>query len=349
MQISEIIIGARARHHMGDIAGLAQSIREHGLLQPIGVRPDKQLVFGLRRLIAARDYLKWTVIDTREINIDAIVFGEYAENEIRKDYTPSERVAICNAVEKQLGDRRSQKTGSYRENSPGITGRARDIAAKRAGFGNEFTARQAKYVVKHAEPELIEAMDTGLATINGARLAADLPAEAQKALVVEHKASGQKIKGKAHAHKAKGAPPIKSAIINPPSIARPLPKREEIEGYPPEGAGFEAHRAYLDQTGFRVHIHSTAVRDLLKANAATSDIARLIMQIASPGRPDAEAFFSALDKLLYYQPVKGATDGAERNFAKLGQESLAMMVKHIEAAALRLDGYLKALKARQAA
>jgi ParB-like chromosome segregation protein Spo0J len=38
--ISEIKIGKRHRHDMGDIASLAQSITEIGLLHPVVVRPE---------------------------------------------------------------------------------------------------------------------------------------------------------------------------------------------------------------------------------------------------------------------------------------------------------------------
>ena len=39
--------------------------------------------------------------------------------------------------------------------------KTREIAAQKAGFGSEFTYRQAKTVVQNASPELVEAMDNG--------------------------------------------------------------------------------------------------------------------------------------------------------------------------------------------
>jgi ParB family chromosome partitioning protein len=47
---------------MGDLSALAASIAEVGLLQPIGVSADGELVFGERRLRACRDLLGWTEI-----------------------------------------------------------------------------------------------------------------------------------------------------------------------------------------------------------------------------------------------------------------------------------------------
>jgi hypothetical protein len=60
--ISSITIGDRHRRDMGDLRALANSIAEVGLLQPIGMSPSGELVFGARRLRACRDILGWTEI-----------------------------------------------------------------------------------------------------------------------------------------------------------------------------------------------------------------------------------------------------------------------------------------------
>jgi ParB family chromosome partitioning protein len=46
------------------------------------------------------------------LDIDDVIEGQYAENEIRKDFTPSERVAIAKAIEEQIGNRRGTAHGS---------------------------------------------------------------------------------------------------------------------------------------------------------------------------------------------------------------------------------------------
>ncbi len=82
-----------------------------GLLQPIGITRDNQLVFGERRLLACRDHLGWTMIPARVVDVPSIVSGEYAENEIRKDFSPSEQVAIKRAVMLEIkakGERRGR-------------------------------------------------------------------------------------------------------------------------------------------------------------------------------------------------------------------------------------------------
>jgi ParB family chromosome partitioning protein len=56
--ISEITIGARHRQDMGDIAGLASSIEDIGLLNPITVDENGLLLAGARRLAACKQ-LGW--------------------------------------------------------------------------------------------------------------------------------------------------------------------------------------------------------------------------------------------------------------------------------------------------
>jgi len=59
--IASIKIGDRIRKDMGDLAGLAESIEDLGLLNPIIVSPDGFLLSGERRLRAAK-LLGWTKI-----------------------------------------------------------------------------------------------------------------------------------------------------------------------------------------------------------------------------------------------------------------------------------------------
>ena len=78
--IADIRIGERHRKDLGDLSGLAESIKSEGLLQPIGITPDHVLVFGERRLRAVRDILGMTDIECRIVEVTSIAAGEYAEN-----------------------------------------------------------------------------------------------------------------------------------------------------------------------------------------------------------------------------------------------------------------------------
>jgi hypothetical protein len=156
LPISAIKIGQRHRRDMGDLTTLADSIRQEGLLQPIGVTDNLELVFGERRIRAVRDILKKKTILARIVNVSSILAGEYHENEVRKDFTPSERVAIARAIERQIGNRRGQRVQDFAQVGPGQ--KTRDAAAEGAGFGNHETYRQAAKVVANGTARLIQAM-----------------------------------------------------------------------------------------------------------------------------------------------------------------------------------------------
>lgn len=187
VRIEQITTEGRFRKDFGDIPALAKSIEEIGLLQPIGIDSGYRLVFGERRLRAFL-HLGRDTIPARFVNLESLLKGEYAENELRKDFTPSERVEIGRALEGELAGRNlaTLKQNTVPENFPGRStpkGDTRDLAAKAAGFGNGKTYEQAKAVVDSGSPELIEAMDDGRASVSAAAVVASLPKEEQAAVV----------------------------------------------------------------------------------------------------------------------------------------------------------------------
>jgi len=183
--ISEIEIGERHRKDYGDIEALAQSISEHGLLQAIGITPEKELVFGERRLRAFK-HLGKTEIPARIVEVDELVRAEHDENEVRKQFTPSERVAIADSVQKAIGDRQGQRTDTLVAHVPQV--KTRDIAAQKAGFTSTSQFRNTKKVVDQGSLELVEAMDTGKASIRAAADLAELPKEEQSEIVAKGEA-----------------------------------------------------------------------------------------------------------------------------------------------------------------
>jgi DNA modification methylase len=186
LKIADIKVGNRHRKDMGSLTSLADSIRQVGLLQPIGVTEKLELVFGERRLRATRDIIKKKTILARIVDVTSIINGEYAENEIRKDFTPSERVAIAKAIERKVGNRQGQRTdkelvGKIPQVEPGK--KTREVAAEKAGFGNDKTYRQAAKVVQNGTPKLIQAMDAGKVSISAASILADADADEQEAVL----------------------------------------------------------------------------------------------------------------------------------------------------------------------
>lgn len=190
-RISLVKVVNRFRKDFGDIDSLAASIAELGLLQPIGVDSSYRLVFGERRLRACQA-LGWEKIPARTVHLDSILKGELAENEFRKDFTHSERVAIGEAIEQELQGRNHRPAESP-ENFPELPkGDTRDLAAKAAGFGNGKTYEQAKKVTNEAAPELVQAMDEGRASVSAAASLLSLPKEEQAAIATGDKKAIQR-------------------------------------------------------------------------------------------------------------------------------------------------------------
>jgi len=143
---------------MGDIEGLAASIAEVGLLQPIAVTFDGHLIAGERRLRAV-ERLGWKTIPCTliPINLDQIVRNEFAENVERKDFSLSEAVAIKRALEPlekaAAKERQGTRTDKHPEKfSTSSSGRALDKVAVVIGK-HRTTIAKAEAVVDAAEAE----------------------------------------------------------------------------------------------------------------------------------------------------------------------------------------------------
>jgi ParB-like chromosome segregation protein Spo0J len=169
LPIDSIIVGERHRRDLGDIDGLAASIAELGLLQPIVVRSDGTLIAGARRLCAAQQ-LGWTEIPVNVVDLAAVRRGELAENRHRKDFTPSELVAIGAELEheeRELAKEREREGGRCKGSGKlpdPDKGSTRDKVAAHLRISGR-TYEKAKAVVEAATAEpakysyLVEAMD----------------------------------------------------------------------------------------------------------------------------------------------------------------------------------------------
>ena len=94
IKIDEIIIGRRIRKDAGDMEPLIESIRRHGLLNPVTLTREKRLVAGYRRIQAARA-LGWGEIECHYIDTDSrleLLLIEAEENMTRRDFSKEEIV-----------------------------------------------------------------------------------------------------------------------------------------------------------------------------------------------------------------------------------------------------------------
>lgn len=91
--IDTIRVGKRRREDLGDIAGLAANIERHGLIHPIIITDDAELIAGERRLRACQS-LGWEDVEVRRWRVLSEAERreiELAENLDRKDLTDFER------------------------------------------------------------------------------------------------------------------------------------------------------------------------------------------------------------------------------------------------------------------
>lgn len=179
VKISDIKIGHRHRKDMGDVESLAESINETELLQPIGITPDNELVFGERRLRAYRDVMRSETIPARIIDVPSILHCQFTENTMRKDFTPSELVSIIEAMASfsHGGDRKSAQT---RYSS--VETLTLPEAARRVGWSKD-TFNRAKAVRDAGIPQLVEAMDNQELSISAASELSKCDPDEQKSVL----------------------------------------------------------------------------------------------------------------------------------------------------------------------
>lgn len=99
--VGYIKVGDRVRQDLGDIDAMVASIEDVGLLQPIVVDRELNLVAGQRRLEAIKR-LGWSKVrvSVAENVVDAATAlrAERDENQCRKSMTPSEQVALTDRL-----------------------------------------------------------------------------------------------------------------------------------------------------------------------------------------------------------------------------------------------------------
>ena len=66
ISLSKIKVGKRFREDPGEVSSLVESMSDIGLLHAIGITLDDWLVYGLRRLTAAKE-LSWEKILVRRL------------------------------------------------------------------------------------------------------------------------------------------------------------------------------------------------------------------------------------------------------------------------------------------
>jgi ParB-like chromosome segregation protein Spo0J len=146
-RLADIVVGDRFRKSLGDLATLAESIREVGLLHPPAVSPANRLIAGRRRL-AAVESLGWsevpvTVITTADTLVKAIK-AERDENRCREPMSPADMLAIGKEIERLEKEEAAKRKAAGRPPKgktpgtvPGDIGDARDKVGEALGISGK--------------------------------------------------------------------------------------------------------------------------------------------------------------------------------------------------------------------
>lgn len=204
MPIDQITVEDRHRRDLGDVAALAESINESGLLNPVAVTESGRLVAGQRRLeahrILGRDEIAVNVIGDL-VDARQLLVAERDENTCRLEMKPSEKVALGLALEELERPAAAERKG-HGQTAPGKpknaeenfsqasqgerTGKVYDLVGESVGMSGP-TYKRAKRVVLEASAEnpvaeaaLAEMDRTGKVAAAYKKVAATIP-EAQEA------------------------------------------------------------------------------------------------------------------------------------------------------------------------
>ena len=283
ISIDKIKITERIRKEVTDIPEFAAEIKKDGLFHPVLVMPigDKgeeyQLLAGLRRLRAVELNGEMEIMAHVIPAVDAeqALRIEFAENEQRKQFTFSETMDYARLIEeieevKSLERKSAGGKGGLnedRDNCPYLgKGRTRDAVGEKFGMSGKQYER-AKYIVKNAEPKVIEQLDKGEKTLWGAykatldkkKLEVDIPivdaAPSKTFTVVADEPS---------------PPPKTAKKSKPPPIPAMLPKtlEEEVKELRVRAAEAESELANLKVTHHNAVSHKNSIIENLKMQLA---------------------------------------------------------------------------------
>ncbi len=92
VKVADIVMKKRIRKNLGDLSSLMESMKRYGLINPILITRDNELIAGHRRLESAKR-LGWDKIEVRIVNQDdeiAQIEMEIDENIQRKNLSTDE-------------------------------------------------------------------------------------------------------------------------------------------------------------------------------------------------------------------------------------------------------------------
>jgi ParB family chromosome partitioning protein len=166
--VASIMVGDRHRKDMGDLGPLIDSIREHGLLQPITVSIDGHLIVGARRLAAVKA-LGWRTVRVWVRNISdrlGVLLAERDDNTLHKPLNDVEAATLYREIKAMIARDAARRQEAARFGAGGETpgpwtgqvGDAREQAARMVTGRSSYQAlervnRVQDLALDNAQPE----------------------------------------------------------------------------------------------------------------------------------------------------------------------------------------------------
>lgn len=172
VDINKVKVNERIRKDFGDIAELANDIKENGLINPPVVTPDYELIAGERRLRAMKS-LGYEQIEVRIMTVQDALHQlklEISENENRKDFTFSEKMKWADQLKAEYEKIAKANQGSRTDLTSckhlQEVGLIRDKLASDLDLGSGEQYRKADYIYQNATEEQIKKLDENKLSIN---------------------------------------------------------------------------------------------------------------------------------------------------------------------------------------
>lgn len=330
----------------GDLAKLAEDIKQNGLLEDITMTTDGKLLDGNSRW----DACELAGVQPRTVTYDGDdpISFVISKNKHRKHLDKSVLAMTVAELVKLRPGRPAGRPGRPKQGDTIIPFDERNYSSKalaeQAGL-SVSAVEKARAILNHAAPNVTEMVKNGEVNLH-------IAAEAVRGTNTETQATWTKDDVKAVGRKAINSFPsnqVRKTVTKKSKKAEP-PRFEPFRAPSAEETGFPVNGTMAEKDAHhkkygRTPLHPKVVKDMLNHEASVAGYIQAILVITNETQPDAMTFFASLEAMSQWvaQPEKG-TDwginfaGKAKKHRALLRERLPLLVKRVEELQAMVDG-----------
>lgn len=324
----------------GDLAKLAEDIKQNGLIEDITMTTDGKLLDGNSRW----DACELAGVQPRTVTYDGDdpIGFVISKNKHRKHLDKSVlAMTVAALVKLKPGDNQYIAKG---EVPFAKRNHSSKVLAEQAGI-SVSAVEKARAILNHAAPNVVE-------MVKGGEVNLHIAAEAVRGTNTETQATWTKDDVKAVGRKAINSFPsnqVRKTVTKKSKKAEP-PRFEPFRAPSAEETGFPVNGTMAEKDAHhkkygRTPLHPKVVKDMLNHEASVAGYIQAILVITNETQPDALTFFASLEAMSQWvaQPEKG-TDwginfaGKAKKHRALLRERLPLLVKRVEELQAMVDG-----------